>query len=217
MPGLTCCENEYFSAADVFRIDQGKWARTTFQPSFTRGRPRLIPTIPGDSAWPALGVVRTSTSAQDGNCVRRLDCSTKGILMWSPRRLLGIGVIAAGLAVGPAAGLLPHASASPTVNTFQIPLFVANSIWACGFQIFCVSNPVAITGETPGTVTFPAMSPESKGTYWMHWRNLVSGASGVLAIPYSDAVSVFTGPGLVTASMTTGYESIAGTGVFLVP
>ena len=107
--------------------------------------------------------------------------------MWSPRRLLGIGVIAAGLAVGPAAGLLPHASASPTVNTFQIPLFVANSIWACGFQIFCVSNPVAIT------------------------------ASGVLAIPYSDAVSVFTGPGLVTASMTTGYESIAGTGVFLVP
>lgn len=32
----------------------------------------------------------------------------------------------------------------------------------------------------------------------------------------SDAVSVVTGAGLVTASMTTGYESIAGTGVFLV-
>lgn len=89
--------------------------------------------------------------------------STKGILMWSLRRLLGIGVIASGLAVGPATGLLPHASASPTVNTFQIPLFVTNSIWACGFQIFCLSNPVAITGETPGTVTFPAMSPEAKG------------------------------------------------------
>jgi hypothetical protein len=103
------------------------------------------------------------------------------------------------------------------VNTFQIPLFVTNTIWACGFQIFCVSTPVAITGETPGTVTFPAMSPNAKGTYWMHWRNLVTGASGVLAIPYSDAVSVFTGAGLVTASMTTGYESIAGTGVFLVP
>lgn len=103
------------------------------------------------------------------------------------------------------------------MNTFQIPLFVTNTIWACGFQIFCVSNPVVIRGERPGPVTFPAMSPAAKGTYWMHWRNLVTGDPGVLAIPYSVAVSVFTGPGLVTASMTTGYESIAGTGVFLVP
>ncbi|MCE4265247.1 hypothetical protein [Rhodococcus globerulus] len=161
-------------------------------------------------------MLRTLGVVQDGDCVRRPNCSTKGILMWSLRRLLGIGVIAAGLAVGPVTGSLPHASASPTVNTFQIPLFVTNTIWACGFQIFCVSNLVAITGETPGTVTFPAMSPDAKGTYWMHWRNLVTGASGVLEIPYSDAVSVFTGAGLVTASMTTGYESVAGTGVFLV-
>lgn len=114
----------------------------------------------------------------DWDCVRRPNCSTKGILMCSPRRLLGIGVVAAGLAVGPAVGVLPHATASPTVNTFQIPLFLPNTILACGFQIFCVSNPVAITGERPGTVTFPAMSPEAKGEYWMHWRNLVTGASG---------------------------------------
>ncbi len=30
-------------------------------------------------------------------------------------------------------------------------------------------------------------------------------------------MSVFTGSGLVAASMTTGYETIAGTGVFTVP
>lgn len=42
----------------------------------------------------------------------------------------------------------------------------------------------------------------------------LTGASGVLTVPYSDAASVFTGAGFVTASMTTGYESIAGTSAY---
>lgn len=53
----------------------------------------------------------------------------------------------------------------------------------------------AITGEAPGTVTFPVRSPGAhiNWTYLMHWRNLGTGASGVLTIPSSRSVSVFTG------------------------
>lgn len=139
--------------------------------------------------------------------------------MWSPRRLLGASAVAAGLVVVPTVGSTPAASAAPVVNTFQVPLVTPNSIWSCGLSLYCTSAPVAITGEAPGTVTFPARSPGANinWTYWMHWRNLGTGASGVLTIPFSQAVSVFTGAGLVTASMTTGYETVAGTGVFPVP
>lgn len=137
--------------------------------------------------------------------------------MRSPRRLLGAGAVVVGLAVGAAVCSAPAASAATTVNVFQIPLVTPNSIWTCGINLFCASSPAAITGEAPGTVTFPALTPGATGTYWMHWRNLGTGVSGVLTISYSEAVSVFTGAGLVTASMTTGYETIAGTGVFPVP
>ncbi|CAM3169586.1 Secreted protein [Prescottella defluvii] len=140
--------------------------------------------------------------------------------MRSARRLLAAAVLTLGVAAGLAVGPIPQASAAPTVNTFQIPLVVNTGIWACSaIHTFCSSNPVAITGEVPGTVTFPALSPGAhiNWTYRMAWRNLGTGASGVLTIPYSQSASVFTGAGLVTASMTTGYETIAGTGVFVVP
>ncbi|WP_345343851.1 hypothetical protein [Rhodococcus olei] len=130
--------------------------------------------------------------------------------------------MAAALAVVPTTGQTPAASAAPSVNTFQIPLVSVNSIWSCGPGLFCTFTPVAITGDAPGTVTFPALDPPQpgqptvKGSYHMHWRNLGTGASGTVEVPYSEAVSVYTGPGLATASMTTGGEFIAGTGVFVV-
>ncbi len=137
--------------------------------------------------------------------------------MRSPRQLLSTGAVVAGLAIGAAVGPTAAASAATTVNTFQIPLLTPNKIWLCGISPLCASNLVAITGEVPGTVTFPALMPGATGSYWMHWRNLGTGASGVRTISYSEAVSVFTGAGLVIASMTTGDEAIAGTGVFPVP
>lgn len=138
--------------------------------------------------------------------------------MWSPRRLTAASVVAACLAIVPV-GLAAPASAEPVLNTFQIPLVTPNSIWSCGLSLFCTYPVVAITGETPGTVTFPVRSPNAhiNWTYRMQWRNLGTGASGVLTIPFSRSVSVFTGSGPVTASMTTGYETIAGTGAFAVP
>jgi len=143
--------------------------------------------------------------------------------MRSPRRLLGAGAITVGVVAGLAVSPIPQASAAPTVNTFQIPLVVNTGIWACSaYHTFCSYTPVVITGETPGMVTFPARYPAEpgeptvKGSYYMHWRNLATGASGMLVVPNSEAVSVYTGAGPVTASTTTGYEIIAGTGVFLV-
>ncbi|MGF7120976.1 hypothetical protein AB4Z09_05130 [Rhodococcus sp. TAF43] len=139
--------------------------------------------------------------------------------MWSPRRFLGAGVLTVGVVIGVAMCPIPQASATPTMNTFQVP-FVTN---CSTFFNPCSFNPVAITGEVPGTVTFPALyptepgQPNVKGSYYMHWRNLGTGTAGMLVLPYSEAVSVFTGAGLVTASMTTGFEFIAGTGVFSVP
>ncbi|MCA1008072.1 hypothetical protein LCL87_20350 [Rhodococcus hoagii] len=121
----------------------------------------------------------------------------------------------AGLASGP----IPQASAAPTVNTFQIPI-VAN---CSTFFLPCSFTPVVITGEAPGTVTFPALYPPEpgqptvKGSYFVHWRNLGTGTSGTLVVQVSEAVSVYTGPGLATASMTSGFDFIAGTGVFIVP
>ncbi|MDH6284214.1 hypothetical protein [Prescottella agglutinans] len=139
--------------------------------------------------------------------------------MRSARRLLGVGALTAGVVAGLAAGPIPQASAAPTVNTFQIPLVTPNSIWSCGLSLYCTYPVTAITGEAPGTVTFPVRSPGAhiNWTYRMAWRNLGTGASGVLTVPYSQSVSVFTGAGLVTASMTNGSETIAGTGVFFVP
>lgn len=138
--------------------------------------------------------------------------------MRSARRLLGAGVVTAGVVAGLASGPIPQASAAPIVNTFQIPLVTPNSVWSCGLSFYCTYPVTAITGEAPGTVTFPVRSPGAhiNWTYRMSWRNLGTGASGVLTIPYSQSVSVFTGAGLVSASMTTGYETIAGAGVFVV-
>ncbi|WP_433612525.1 hypothetical protein [Prescottella agglutinans] len=144
--------------------------------------------------------------------------------MRSARRFLGAGVLTVGVVTGLAMSPIAHASAAPTVNTFQIPLVVNTGIWACSaYHTFCSFTPVAITGETPGMVTFPARYPTEpgrptvKGSYYMHWRNLATGTFGTLVVPNSEAVSVYTGAGPVTASMTTGGEVIAGTGFFSVP
>lgn len=125
----------------------------------------------------------------------------------------------AALAAAPLTIAPSMASAAPTVNSFQIPLVWSNGLFTgCGPILnLCASTPTAIAGERPGTVTFPVISPNSEGTYWMHWRNLATGAAGVLTVPYNESVTVFTGAGPVTASMTTGHEFIAGTGVFWVP
>jgi len=135
------------------------------------------------------------------------------------RRFLGSGVLTVGVAAGLAMTPMPTASAVPTVNPFQIP-FVSN---CSTFFNPCSFTPIAITGEAPGIVTFPALYPPEpgqatvKGSYSMHWRNLATGAFGVLNIPYSETVSVVTGAGFVAASMTTGYQFVAGTGLFAVP
>ncbi|MFV9456959.1 hypothetical protein ACNJ7E_26455 [Rhodococcus sp. NM-2] len=123
-------------------------------------------------------------------------------------------VVATPLTIAPST-----ASAAPTVNSFQIPLVWSNGLFVgCPPPLYyCVRTPTVITGERPGTVTFPAISANGNGTYWMHWRNLATGAAGVLTVPYNESASAFTGIGPVTASMTIGHEVIAGTGVFWVP
>ncbi|CAG7634458.1 hypothetical protein SIM91_43590 [Rhodococcus opacus] len=109
------------------------------------------------------------------------------------------------------------ASAAPTVNSFQIPLvYNSGTFSVCGLLGLCVTTPTVVTGETPGTVTFPVMGPY-EGTYWMHWRNLGTGAAGVEAVLYNQATDLFTGAGPVILSMTNEREVIAGTGVFWVP
>ena len=119
--------------------------------------------------------------------------------------------------VGTPAALTPSiASAAPTVNSFQIPLVYYPGVFICGLLNLCVTTPTVVTGETPGTVTFPIVSTY-EGIYWMHWRNLGSGAAGVEAVPYNQATNLFTGAGPVILSMTTGHEIIAGTGAFWVP
>ncbi|PTR26737.1 hypothetical protein C8K36_105310 [Rhodococcus sp. OK519] len=146
--------------------------------------------------------------------------------MRSARQFLGAVVLTLGVGAGLAAGPVPQASAAPTVSTFQVPLVVNTGIWACsGIHTFCSYTPVAITGETPGTVIFRAVPfgekiPPNLSSWWnirIHWRNVGTGASGVLDISSDGSASVFTGAGLVTASTTARDQVIAGTGVFFVP
>lgn len=146
--------------------------------------------------------------------------------MRSARRFLGAGVLTVGMLTGLAVSPIPQASAGPIVNTFQIPLVVNTGIWMCsGIHTFCSYTQVAITGEAPGTVTFRAAPlddaiPPNLLSWWnirMHWRNIGTGASGVVDIPSDGSVSVFTGAGLVTASTTARDQAVAGTGVFVVP
>ena len=119
--------------------------------------------------------------------------------------------------VGTPVTLTPSiASAAPTVNSFQIPLVYNPGIFVCGPLNLCVTTPTVVTGETPGTVTVPIFGT-SKDSYWMHWRNLGTGAAGVEAVPYNQATNLVTGAGPVILSLTTGREIIAGTGVFWVP
>lgn len=139
-------------------------------------------------------------------------------------RFLCSGVLAVGVAAGLATTPMSTASAAPTVNAFQIPLVVNTGIWACsGIHTFCSYTPVAITGEVPGMVTFPARYPAEPGrpavtgSYYLHWRNLATGAFGMSVVPNSEAVSVHTGVGPVAASVTAEGQAIAGTGVFIVP
>ena len=104
-------------------------------------------------------------------------------------------LVATPLAISPST-----ASAAPTVNSFQIPLVWSTGLFVgCPPLYYCVRTPTVITGERPGTVTFPVTSPNSNGTYWMYWRNLATGAAGVLKVPYNESASVFTGIGPVTA------------------
>ncbi|KAF0957287.1 hypothetical protein MLGJGCBP_01722 [Rhodococcus sp. T7] len=139
--------------------------------------------------------------------------------MFTIHRALGVTLVAASLTLAPLFGTTPQAVAEPTVHSFQIPLVWSTGLFTgCGPILnLCASTPTAIAGERPGTVTFPVISPNSEGTYWMHWRNLATGAAGVLTVPYNESASAFTGAGPVTASMTTGQEIIAGTGMFWVP
>ncbi len=145
--------------------------------------------------------------------------------MRSPQQLIGAAVLTVGVAVGLVTVPNAQASAAPTVNTFQIPLVVNTGIWACsGIHTFCSYTPVAITGETPGLVTFRVVPPGERLppalSWWnirVHWWNAGTGASGVLDIPADGSASVFTGAGFVTASMTARDQAVAGTGVFLVP
>lgn len=122
-------------------------------------------------------------------------------------------LIGAPLAIAPAT-----ASAAPTTMAFQIPIVWNPGVFGiCGALYYCAKTPVVVTGEAPGTVTLPVFIPNGNGTYFMHWRNLGTGAVGVATVPHAESASLYTGAGPVILSMTMGNEIIAGTGVFLVP
>ncbi|GCE39583.1 hypothetical protein Rhow_003107 [Rhodococcus wratislaviensis] len=61
------------------------------------------------------------------------------------------------------------------------------------------------------------MHTNSDGYYWVHWTNISTLQSGTATLARGASPAVFTGTGLVSASMTDDYEVIAGTGVFWVP
>ncbi|NMM85212.1 hypothetical protein B2J88_12670 [Rhodococcus sp. SRB_17] len=77
--------------------------------------------------------------------------------------------------------------------------------------------PTAITGETPAVVSFPSVVTNFDGYSWIHWTNISTLQSGVAMVRRGETVDVHTGTGLVTATITNGYEALAGTGVFWVP
>ena len=66
-------------------------------------------------------------------------------------------------------------------------------------------------------VSFPPVQTNSDGYYWVHWTNISALQSGVATLKRGESPAVVTGTGLVSASMTNGFEVIAGTGVFWVP
>jgi len=122
-------------------------------------------------------------------------------------------LVATPLAISPST-----ASAAPTVNSFQIPLVWSTGLFVgCPPLYYCVRTPTVITGERPGTVTFPVTSPNSNGTYWMHWRNLATGGRWSTEGPVQRVRKCIHGYRTGDRSMTIGHEIIAGTGVFWVP
>lgn len=139
--------------------------------------------------------------------------------MRSLRHCLAALLVAASVAVAPLALSPAVVQAAPTTSAFQIPLVWYTGIWICnGIIPMCAVNPVAITGEVPGTVRFPPVATSyPDGLYWIHWTNFSTATSGVATLDRTGLHSVVTGPGLVTASMTMGAELIAGTGAFWVP
>ncbi|QSE87887.1 hypothetical protein JWS13_04535 (plasmid) [Rhodococcus pseudokoreensis] len=109
------------------------------------------------------------------------------------------------------------ASAAPATTPFQIPRVWYSTIFGICTP-GCVDYPVAITGETPGIITFPAPRPfTGAGAYWVHWHNLGTGASGVAPIYSSGPAVVHTGSGVVTATLTAGNEYFGANGIFVVP
>ncbi|SDD71062.1 hypothetical protein [Rhodococcus tukisamuensis] len=124
----------------------------------------------------------------------------------------------AALAAAPLAMSTATASATTTMP-FQIP-----RVW--GINIYglcepaCVDYPVAVVGETDGVVTFPAPRPFAvPGAYAVHWKNISTGAAGTSAIDTFHPAVARTGPGVVTATVTTGdsLEYLSARGIFLVP
>lgn len=131
-------------------------------------------------------------------------------------RIVKTLTVCALLAVTPA--LIPStASAAPTANTFQIPMVWNAHIWMCSaVHTYCSAYPRAITGETPGVVSFPPPTHWWDAPYWVHWTNISTLQSGTAALN-GGTPDVRTGTGLVAMSMTNGHEVLAGSGAFWVP
>ena len=133
------------------------------------------------------------------------------------RSALG-GIVVAVMVVAAPMGLAASAaSAAPTTTPFQVP-----RVWASGLFTFCypacADYPYVVTGEAPGVATFhPPPQPFGPETYWVHWTNLATGASGAAPIPNTGQAVVQTGVGVVTASMTTGTEYFGANSIFYVP
>lgn len=135
------------------------------------------------------------------------------------RTMLRNVTIASCLATAPLAlTTTTTASAEPTTNVFQIPLVWNTGIWICsGIHTFCSTSPTAITGEEPGLVSFPFTVTNPDGYYWVHWTNFSTLQRGMATLKAGESDDLYTGTGLVSASITNGRESLAGTGVFWVP
>ncbi|MFC4603089.1 hypothetical protein [Rhodococcus kronopolitis] len=124
----------------------------------------------------------------------------------------------AALAATPLATSNATASAATTMP-FQVP-----RVWGLDIDGLCrpacVDYPVAIVGETAGIAIFPAPRPFAvPGAYSVRWTNVSTGASGTSAIDTFHPAVAHTGPGVVTATVTTGdpLEYISARGIFLVP
>ncbi|EKT78983.1 hypothetical protein WSS_A29669 [Rhodococcus opacus M213] len=79
-------------------------------------------------------------------------------------------------------------------------------------------DPGAVTGELAARgFGGSRFGKQRDQTGQLHWTNISALQSGVATLKRGESPAVVTGTGLVSASMTNGFEVIAGTGVFWVP